>query len=259
MSKLALALCTLAAAALACRSAREPVAQRAAALTVACDFQNPPFALRDRDGRPAGRDVEMVEQLGRVIGREVRWVELPFGELLDACAAGRVDAVCATLGVTPERAQRVRFTRPYYATSIRVLVRAGEGAPGSLADLGGRAVRASVGTTAERAVRERLRTTRLVPAGDPAAGLLAGDFAGAAMDAHEARELARRSGGALTVLAEPLAPERYAIAVAPGRDALLGELDLGLAALAETGALARLDARHGLPTGDPPAASTAGR
>src|SRR6186713_3375601 len=88
----------------------------AAPLIAASDLDHPPFAFVDSGGAPRGFEVELVEELGRALGRKVVWRRLAFGELLDAAAAGEVDLVAATLGVTPERARRVRFSRPYFHT-----------------------------------------------------------------------------------------------------------------------------------------------
>ena len=215
---------------------------------VASDLDNPPFAFVDDAGRPGGRDVEMMALVAEEAGLELEWRRMPFEELLDAAAAGRVDVVCATIGVTPERAQRVDFTRPYFETTQAVLVRAGAGEPRWLSDLAGRRVAASADTTSGRAARARLAASELVfdsKSGlSPSERLLTREVDAVVLDRPSADERERASDGALVVLAEQLAVERYALVVAPERDDLRERLDAALAAL--QGELARLDARHGL-------------
>ncbi len=215
-------------------------------IVVASDLENPPFAYVDDEGRPAGRDVEMMTRVAELVGRELHWRRMPFPELLDRCAAGGVDVVCATLGVTEERARRVGFTVPYYETALAVLVRTGEGEPAILADLVGRRVGAGAGTTSESAVRSRLFNSHGVFGPKSADLLVAGGVDAAVMDGPNARALAASSAGKLRVLPQDLGSESYALAVAPERGELLRDLDRALRVFAESGTLAELDRRFGL-------------
>lgn len=223
---------------------------KSSALRVASDLDNAPFAFLDEAGIARGRDVEMMEQLAARLDRELVWVRMPFADLLPAVEAGAVDAVCATIGITPERAERVAFTQTYYRTAIAVVVRAGDGEPKRLADLDGMRVSGAEGTTSERAVRMHLPNARPVAPtakGHPAADLLlAGELDAAVADGPAADAIVRGSGGRLVRLTEDLEREDYAIVVPLGRDGLLRELDGALTALGRSGWLAALDERYGL-------------
>lgn len=215
-------------------------------LVVASDLDNRPFAFVGDDGRPAGRDVEMMAALAGRLGRGLEWRRMPFEELLPAAEAGAVDVVCATLGITPERAERVAFTRPYFETGIAVVVRAGPGEPTGHGQLAGLRVAAAAGTTSERAVREHLPGTL------PAAGggallerLLTREIDAAVLDGPDAERLVADGGGALLRLPD-LTAERYALALPPDRRALLEELDRQLGELRVAGELAALDRAWGL-------------
>lgn len=221
-----------------------------ATLVVGSDLDNPPFAGVAADGTPTGRDVAMMELLAERLGCRLVWWRLPFDALLDAVESGEVDVVCATIGITPERAEHVAFSAPYFATAIAAVVRAGPGEPRTLTELHGRRVAAARGTTSERAVRLALPAAVLVheSEADPPPGdrLLAGEIDAAVMDRPAADALVAAAGGRLHRLAEPLAAERYALVVAKGRGDLVEHLDRALAALVADGSLARLDARYGL-------------
>jgi len=219
-------------------------------LLVASDLDNPPFAWVDDDGVPRGRDVEMMQLLAERLERELVWERLAFDALLPAVELGRVDCACATLGITPERAERVAFSRPYFETTIAVLARAGHGEPTRPDELAGRRVSAGAGTTAERALRARL--PHAVPALESKNGasaaerLLAREIDAAVMDAPAARRAAAESAGRLVVLPAPLGVERYAIAVDPSRPELVAAIDAALAELRAGGRLAELNARFEL-------------
>lgn len=222
---------------------------RARVLRVASDLDNRPFAWVDEHGEPRGRDVEMMQLLARELGCELAWRRMPFEQLLPACERGEIDVVCATLGVTDERARRVRFTRPYFATEIRVVVRARDGEPSSLAELAGRRVAASPGTTSEAAVRTRLPSSSGVFEGSKDAGpiaqrLLSRSIDAAVMDGPAADALVVQNGETLEVLGESLASEFYALALPMTHADLCRELDLLLERLEPE--LRALDARYEL-------------
>ena len=221
------------------------------ATIVASDLDNAPFAYVDERGEPAGRDVEMMKALAARAGLALTWQRMPFDALLPALESGRVDVVCATLGVTPERARRMRFTRPYFRTSIAVVVRAGPGEPRGLDDLAGLRIHAGLGTTSERAVQGALGEAALAPApkSDGASTgqrLLDGEIDAAVMDGPAADALVAGSGGRLVRLDETLGAEHYALALPLDRRVLTRKLDAALVDLELEGVLAELDREHGL-------------
>lgn len=227
-----------------------PTPRTAGLWRVGCDFTNPPFADIGDDGRPSGRDVEMTQLVAAHLGLTLEWVRLPFEELLPALEEGRLDAVVATLGITPERAERVLFSRPYFETTIAVVVRRGAGEPRTLADLAHGTVTAGAGTTAERAVLQRLGAKVLFSGakdGASAAELLVSHRTdGAALDEPNAVALVRTRPEDLRLLPEALARERYAIAVGKRSWRTLARIDEALRALADAGELARLDTAWGV-------------
>jgi len=221
-----------------------------APLVVASDLDNLPFAGVDEDGTPIGRDVEMMEALAEALGRRVEWKRSPFETLLPAAQGGYVDVVCATLGVTPERAERVAFSRPYFRTVIHVVVRAGQGEARGWSDLYGKRVAAGADTTSERAVRNVLPGAELVLENKEslaaAERLLLGDVDGVAMDGPAAERIVRESGGALTLLEPALTSENYALALPKDRVQLRNELNSLLARFETNGRMAEWNRRWGL-------------
>ena len=219
-------------------------------LVVASDLDNPPFASVDADGRPRGRDVEMMELLARALDRSVVWRRMAFAALLDSAEAGEVDLVCATIGITPERAERVRFSQPYYETEIAVVARSGAREPRSLADLAGRRVAAGAGTTSELALLKHL--PQAIPVlDDKAVGttrerLLAREIDAVLLDGPSADALVAPSRSELVRLPEAVAVERYALVLPKDRVELASAVDRALERLRSQGVLARLDREHAL-------------
>jgi polar amino acid transport system substrate-binding protein len=83
---------------------------------------NPPVAYHVQ-GRLVGIEPELATRLGRGLGRDVRFVELPEDELIPALRAHRVDILMTGLQITPERSAEVLFARPYMRVGEQALIR----------------------------------------------------------------------------------------------------------------------------------------
>jgi polar amino acid transport system substrate-binding protein len=219
-------------------------------IVVGSDLENAPFAYMDESGVPQGRDVEMMEALGHALDRRILWKRLPFDELIDAVASGKVDVVCATLGVTPERAAIVAFSSPYFATELSVVVAREAGAPARLADLAGKRVAGGVGTTSARAIKLNLRDAIGVfdNKQDLSAvqRLASGNVDAIVMDAPAARTLVAANADALTILDEPLDTEDYALAFNLGDVWLLDAVNRELSKFERRGSFLRWNQKFGL-------------
>ncbi len=218
-------------------------------IVVASDLANKPFAFVDDDEQRSGIEVELITVISDRLGLTVDWSRREFEELLPACVASEVDVVAATLGITPEREREMLFSRPYFRTRIALVVRAGASEPQSHADLDGLKVRASRGTTSERALRRSLPNATIVLTGKDAAAIASelesGAVAGAIMDGPDATRLVAASNGALREL-PPLSEENYAFAFAPTRGDLRREFDAALREMETSGALRALLVKFGI-------------
>lgn len=219
-------------------------------IVVGSDLDNAPFAYIDELDVPQGRDVEMMEALGLALDRRVVWKRIPFDELLDAVASAEVDVVCATLGVTPERAERVAFSRPYFKTELSVVVAKTLEAPRNLADLAGKRVAGGIGTTSERAIQNKLRESIGVFENkqdlSSAERLANGDVDAVVMDAPAARALVAANADTLTILNEPVDTEHYALALNLGAGRLLDAVNRELSKFERRGSFVRWNQKFGL-------------
>jgi len=73
-----------------------------------------------QDGEFAGFDIELARRFAASQGKRARFVHLEFGALVAAQAAGKVDMLATGMFITPERKERIDFSKPYYSTEIRV-------------------------------------------------------------------------------------------------------------------------------------------
>lgn len=216
-------------------------------LVVGCSFDSPSLSTLGADGRPRGRDVELLQRLARRLDRVLVWSRLPAEGLLEAGELLRVQVVCASLSGSDS--ERVDLTRAHRRESVVVLVLAGEGAPATRADLAGKRV-GVLGTVAEVARRElpgaKLETVRRTASGG--ALLARGELDALVLFATEARDLRDIGAGALRVVGEPLDSRPISLGVAPGeeRGALLEALNQALERMQRSGELAALDEKYDL-------------
>ncbi len=102
-----------------------------------------PYAFQDpeHDDGIVGFEVEIADGLARRLGVRASFVQNDWQMLVSALERGDCDMVMNGLEVTPARAARVRFSRPYYRFALSLVVRKVDAARfRGLGDLRGRRV-----------------------------------------------------------------------------------------------------------------------
>jgi polar amino acid transport system substrate-binding protein len=82
-----------------------------------------PFSFVDASREVVGLDIELANRFAKKLGKKLEIVNMDFGGMIPALAAGKVDIIGACITITPERAERVLFSQPYYIGGIAALVR----------------------------------------------------------------------------------------------------------------------------------------
>ncbi len=83
----------------------------------------PPLNATSKAGELIGLDVDIAKLIAMNMGVEVKFMTLPFSELLPALIAGRVDLVISSMTITPERNMNVAFIGPYYISGKGILTK----------------------------------------------------------------------------------------------------------------------------------------
>jgi polar amino acid transport system substrate-binding protein len=86
----------------------------------------PSLTMRDRDGQLFGLEIDLVRAMASAMNLKVRFVELPFAELIPALERGEIDLAVAGMTITPERNARVAFAGPYFISGNTLLTRSRE-------------------------------------------------------------------------------------------------------------------------------------
>ena len=82
-------------------------------IEVATLVDNPPFSFY-RNNRWTGLEVELMHRFSLFIGRPVHFSGYQFDEIVGVLLSRKADAAAANLFITPDRADKVLFSHPYY-------------------------------------------------------------------------------------------------------------------------------------------------
>ncbi|NDH52147.1 MAG: basic amino acid ABC transporter substrate-binding protein [Betaproteobacteria bacterium] len=114
----------------------------------------PPFEMMDGNNL-IGFDVDLAEELGKRMGVKIKFEVIDFKGLIASLTSKRVDVLISAVTWTPERAERISFSTPYYNAGIGALFR--EKNPiSSPQDLTGKIVGVQLGSSGDLYVREKV-------------------------------------------------------------------------------------------------------
>ena len=83
------------------------------------EFQ--PFEYLE-DGKIVGFDVELMEEIAELMGKEIEWKNIAFDGLLPALQAKKLDVIIAGMTATEERKKFVNFSETYYTSNQMILI-----------------------------------------------------------------------------------------------------------------------------------------
>ena len=97
-----------------------------APLVVGSDFGVAPWMVRGASG-PEGFGADLIREVGRRLGRpSIEIVDINFSGLFPALFAKRIEFTVNPLNITAERAERMLYTEPFFATGNGFIVRQGD-------------------------------------------------------------------------------------------------------------------------------------
>lgn len=214
-------------------------------LRVATDATFPPFEYVE-NGKRTGFDVEMIEALGKVMGKKIEWIDIDFKGLIPAVLSKRADVAASAIYITDERLKVVNFTHPYYTGGLAILVKADNTAIKEPADLNGKKVSVQVGTKSVQFLKESYPKVERVEVekNDQMFELVKIGRADAAVTGKPAALLYAKANPVVKVLDKTLTVERYGFAVRKGDTELTNEMNKALEKLRADGTYAALVAKY---------------
>lgn len=112
-------------------------------------------------GKFSGLEVDLSEALAKKLGVDVEYTPVTAATRTALLDSGDIDVVAATFTITPERKNSWDFTTPYYTDHVGVLVEKASGLK-SLADLKGKVVGVSSGSTSAKALVKAMIDAKII-------------------------------------------------------------------------------------------------
>jgi ABC-type amino acid transport substrate-binding protein len=90
-------------------------------ITVASNIAYPPFEFSPK-GKPKGFDIDLMNEIARRAGFEVRYENVQFDSILRGLDADLFDASISAMSITTEREKQLDFSDPYFNADQALLV-----------------------------------------------------------------------------------------------------------------------------------------
>ena len=129
-------------------------------LRIGIEAAYPPFAYKTPEGNITGFDYDIGNALCEEMKVKCQWIEQEFDGLIPALKVRKIDAVISSMSITDERKKSVDFSKKYYYTPGRLVMKAGSEVKDPLVDLKGKKVGVQRAT-----IFDRYATDVFAPAG----------------------------------------------------------------------------------------------
>lgn len=100
---------------------------------VGIDGDYKPYSYMDEKGNPIGFDVESIQWIGDEMGFDVKIQPMAWDGIIPSLLQKKIDMVYSGMSISPERLEKVNFSKPYWIVNQAVAVR--EGATVTLDDV----------------------------------------------------------------------------------------------------------------------------
>lgn len=215
--------------------------RKARHLVVATDASYQPFEFYNEKRELVGFDIDLMRAIGERAGFTVEFKNQPFDGILAGLESGKYDVVISALTITPERAQRVLFSDPYYDAGQAIAIRADDLSIQGLADLIGKRIGVQRGTTGALRAKE-IPNAQVAEFDTIDLAFLAlrnGAVAAVINDEPTSRSIVASRPG-FRLVGVPLTNEKYGIALRKDATELARQINAALAELKVDGTLERL-------------------
>ncbi|MGV8955268.1 MAG: ABC transporter substrate-binding protein [Cypionkella sp.] len=123
-------------------------AASAETLTVGANIGNVPWEFQDDTGAMVGFEIDLATEVGKRLGRDVTFENIPFNGLFSAVQSGRINMAMSSITITQKRLAEVSFAQPYYDSDQSLTVTAASGLKG-LTDMKGKVIGVDTGSTGD--------------------------------------------------------------------------------------------------------------
>ncbi|RAU44789.1 cysteine ABC transporter substrate-binding protein [Pseudocitrobacter sp. RIT415] len=200
---------------------------------------NPPFGSVDaKTHELVGYDIDFAKALAKSLGVKLELVATNPANRIPLLQSGKADLIVADITITPERAQVIDFSTPYFVTGQQFLVPAASG--DKLDDYSKARIGAVKGTTGEQTLHQRYPQARVLSYDDIPLALTALRNGNVQAITQDSTILAGLLGEApdkakFKIIPDLLSKEEIGVGVKKGEPALLKAVNDELVSLEKSG------------------------
>lgn len=210
-------------------------------LSIGSDCDYPPFIALDAAGNPEGFEYDLMVAVAEEMGLEVEYIAPQAFDTLIAqvVAGGKMDIAVSSFTITPERAEQIDFTNPYFLDGVdQAISSLKDSGIAGRDDLAGKKVAVQSGTTGQDWAEENLPGAEIVPytnITDAFNAMMAGKVDACVNDLPAAEKLISESFQDISVVESVPMAEEYGIVVSKENPALTEALNDALAKVKDSG------------------------
>jgi polar amino acid transport system substrate-binding protein len=198
-------------------------------LAVGMELAYPPFEMTDKTGKPSGVSVDLANDLGKALGKNVVIENIAFDGLIPALKTGKIDLIVSSMTATEERARSIDFSEPYLKTGLCLLLKK-ESPATAIADLDKEGVKIAVkkGTTGHLYGAKNLKKAQLLVLDKEAAAVLEvvqGKADGFIYDQMSIYQNWQRNQATTKAVLAPFQQESWAIGLRKGSGELMQKIN----------------------------------
>lgn len=215
-------------------------AKESKVLYVGTNAEFQPFEYLE-NGKIVGFDVDLMEEIAKLMGKEIEWKNISFDGLLPALQAKKLDVIIAGMTATEERKKFVNFSETYYTSNQMILINKENPVVESFDKLAEHNVGVILGYTGDIAVSaiDGVKVQRYNGAAEAIMALKAKKVDAVVLDSEPAKNYAKQNNE-LGLINTDVSKEEYAIAVGKDNKALVDNIDKTLKTLNENGTYDKL-------------------
>jgi ABC-type amino acid transport substrate-binding protein len=212
-------------------------------ITVASNIAYPPFEFSPK-GKPKGFDIDLMNEIARRAGFEVRYENVQFDSILRGLDADLFDASISAMSITGEREKQLDFSDPYFDADQALLVES-DSRIKAIDDLSEATVGVQAGSTGQLKGEDlhddgqvgEVRPYRTI--GEAFSDLRAGRIDGVIYDLSAAHKKVTENEGEISYVESIPTGEQYGIAF-PKDSVLVEPVNQALAEMKEDGTYEKL-------------------
>ena len=205
-------------------------------LVVGLNAEFPPFEYKEANGNIAGFDIDLMNEIGKLINKEIEYKNMSFDSILIAIQSGKIDISISGMTATEERKKFVNFTDPYYNSKQSIVVQAANTDITSFDNFTGKKIGVVLGYTGDILVSEmpNVEVQKFNNASETILALKSQKVDAVVLDYEPAKNYVAQNTE-LKLVETDAAVEEYSIAMRKEDTELLAQLNDALKTLKENG------------------------